>query len=203
MGLVKNSSSGWECAPVFKIYCVVIHISLFSPVVLITFFVIVLIKELIVTVPKHLVKRTSLIRPKELTPHLDHISKTRWLSRHNVKMKLRKIGESYWSFATIFNIIYCFRTLRWALKDSECLRMLLGTMACPWIYRIKRFLYYREKKKKNKDLCWISLCWLLSTDKFMVKKKTEPGMFKNMFMNIITYDTIHLLSHKEDFKEWY
>jgi hypothetical protein len=37
----------------------------------------------------------------------------------------------------------------------------------------------------------------------MVKKKTEPGMFKNMFMNIITYDTIYLLSHKEDFKEWY
>jgi hypothetical protein len=109
-----------------------------------------------------LVKRTSLIRPKELTPHLDHISKTRWLSRHNVKMKLRKIGESYWSFATIFNIIYCFRTLRWALKDSECLRMLLGTMACPWIYRIKRFLYYREKKKKEKQRSMLNQLMLIA-----------------------------------------
>lgn len=171
MGLVKNLFLGWECVLVFKIYCVVIYILLFLSVVLIIFFVIVLIKEFIVTVLKYLVKRILLIRFKELILYFDYIFKIRWLSRYNVKMKLRKIGESYWSFVIIFNIIYCFRILRWVLKDLECLRMLFGIMVCFWIYRIKRFLYYREKKKKNKDLCWISLCWLFFIDKFMVKKK--------------------------------
>ena len=141
-------------------------------------------------VSKQLVRGTSLIRAKEMTPPLDCFSKTLWLSRHNVKMKLRRTRESNWSFTTIFNMIYCFRIMRWVLKDSECLRFSLGTMVCPRIHRMQIFLYSREKKGRQQSM--LDQLMLMASLWWVYGEKTEPRLFfKNVFMDTCLWYNYH------------